>query len=89
MNRQQLESEAIRLYTQANKNSKWFAQDLADFKTYIKTRTATDLQQSVTNMKCLAGENTKFNKEVQRIENQLEKGGMYDIRNMQPRNAID
>jgi len=89
MNRTQLEKEAIRLYTKANKSQKWFSEEINGFKAHIKAKPIQDLRQSVVNMKCLAGENINFNKEVDRLESELEKAGMYDIRNMKPQNALD
>ena len=90
MNRPELIRQIIRLYTASqNAKSKWFAQDLADFKLAISLRTDKELKQQLANLNALAGNDSRFNRICDKEEKRMQRAGMYDLGNMKPKNALD
>lgn len=71
-------------------SSKFYKEDKEKFVKHINSITDKEtLTRMLNNIICLNGNNKAFNKEVVRITNQLERGGMFDIRKMKPQNALD
>ena len=73
-----------------NKKSKWYAQDLATYEANIsRENNEPRLKMMLSNMICMNGNSPSFNKEVKQIKKELEQGGMYDVKKMKHKNAID
>ena len=72
-----------------NVNSKWFNDDIKVFEKSMKNQSEGKLQQRLSNMICLDGGSASFNKEIEDIKSELDKGGMYDMNNTAPESALD
>lgn len=86
----ELISKTVKAYLKrVNKNSKWFAQDLATFKAGIAKETPAQLIQRLSNWCAMDDENSTFNKAVKAEEKRMDKAGLFNVRNMKPVNALD
>lgn len=86
--KKQLINESVRLFTNTlDKKSKWYNQDLTDFKQRIQCASIEQIKASINNMSYAQSEKSEidFNKETRR----LEKAGMFNISNMKHINALD
>lgn len=90
MNINTLRKEIIGLHTKTlNPKSKWYAQDLADFRAVLSTKTEAEMRQQLANMRGIAGLDKGLNKILEAEEKRMAKAGMYDLGNMKPENALD
>jgi len=87
----QVRKELIAEYKQSLKpSSKFFNEDLQNFTNQVmSSRDLGQLKRQLANLRCLAGKNPSFNKEVEKMTNELDRGGMYDVRSMKNANALD
>lgn len=86
--KRQLITTAIQLFTNTlDKRSKFYSQDLADFKTKINSVSFEQLQSSVNNMSYMASK--KSDLDFDRETRKLDKAGMFNIGNMKSINALD
>ena len=79
-----LKGKLLAMYIKTlNINSKWFDSDIEIFKESLN-QSKSKLHQRLSNMVCLDGGSTIFNKEIESITSELDKGGMYDMDNVSP-----
>jgi hypothetical protein len=88
--KKQLIAELTNLYKKSlNSSSKFYTQDVADFKKRAETKTEAQLRQQLANMKCIMGMDSKVNKIVNTEVKRMDKAGMFKVGNMKPVNALD
>lgn len=87
----ELKKEIIKEYKESlDSNSKFYEQDLCDFSAKIKTLKDKDrLEKQLGNLSCLNGKSRIFNNKIGKELSVLDKSGMFDIKKMQPKNALD
>ena len=87
MKASELKLKLIREYKKSlDKNSKWFNSDLENYKEGLKGKSSLQLKRMLDNIICLNGGNNEFNKEIEKEINKLDKAGMFNTSNMNPRN---
>ncbi len=69
--------------------SKWYDEDLANFKKGIALKTDQELETTVSRLRCLNGKNPSFNGMIAKELAFLEQGGMFDLNNAKPENCLD
>jgi hypothetical protein len=72
-----------------NTSSKWFAQDLADFKANVSRLSVKELEVKLGRLTSLNDENSSFNKKVKKEVSLLNRGGMFDMSKMKAANCLD
>jgi len=72
-----------------NPSSKWYEDDVNDFKRKISHKTEAELQQQLANILAISGKNQKFNSIVNKEINRMNKGGMFNVNAMKPINGLD
>lgn len=86
--KKQLIKTAIELFTKTlDKKSKFYQQDITDFKNRIQSASAQQLEQSINNMSYMASKKSDI--DFERETRKLDKAGMFNIGNMKPINALD
>lgn len=70
-----------------NKKSKWFGQDVQDYSDNLVVQTSVRITELYN--QALAFDSLEFEAEVEAEEKKMDKGGMYDMGNMKPENALD
>lgn len=70
-----------------NKKSKWYDSDLAEFKNNLDKVSESKILEMYNNM--IAFNSKSFEKFVEKEEQKLLKGGMYNINNLKPKNCLD
>lgn len=86
----ELDKQLILVYKRTLRpNSKWFAQDLADFRRHISQKTTQEKQRILNNLRNLTEDDSPLAKEVEREIKSLDKAGMYDIRKIGPEHQLD
>jgi hypothetical protein len=70
-----------------SKSSKWYNQDIEDFKQNLDKCSKTKLKEMYNNM--IAFNSEEFENKIKEEENKLMKAGMYNITKMQPVNMLD
>lgn len=70
-----------------NKSSKWYEQDIADYKCNIDNISNAKLKEMYDNS--IAFNSKSFEKIVAREESKLLKAGMFDINKLKPQNSLD
>lgn len=86
--KKQLIKTAIELFTKTlDKKSKFYSQDISDFKIRIQSTSIQQLQQSVNNMSYMASKKSDI--DFERETTKLDKAGMFNIGNMKTINALD
>jgi hypothetical protein len=85
----QLQQERVRQYKAAylNKSSKWYAIDLAEFISNVRTETAEKSMRMIGVRNYLNSD--KCAQMIEREEAKMERAGMYNINNLTPLNALD
>ena len=82
--------QVIALYKSTlNPKSKWYNDDLNSFIAIAETKTEAQLLQQLANLRAITGNDDRFNKVVEKEEKRMLKAGMFDIGNMQHKNALD
>ena len=85
-----LKSQLVAEYKKSlNPNSKWYAEDVRNFTESLEGQTTEKLEQRLSNIICLNGGSASFNRKINKIEKELERGGMYEMGSMRPENALD
>ena len=85
-----LKAELLKRYKKTLDNkSKWYADDIKTFTESMESQSKAQLEQRLSNMICLGGESASFNKDVEEIKSELDKGGMFDVGSMPPESALD
>jgi len=88
--KQQLIKEVYALYKGSlNAKSKWYADDLSDFRALLQTKTVEQLKQQIANMRGIMGLDEQLNRVLSAEEKRMERAGMYDLGKMKPENALD
>lgn len=86
----ELKARLLKRYIKTlNSNSKWYSEDIKTFKESIISQSEIQLKQRLSNMICLNGDSTSFNKEIEEIQSELDKGGMYNVNNMSGKSLLD
>ena len=87
----ELKKEVLKEYKESlDSNSKFFKQDVQSFKERLATTSDKDrLTTQLGNLQCLNGKSREFNSLIQSLTDELEKGGMYSVGGMEPKNALD
>jgi len=89
LHRRELERLALQYYRDSQDiESKWFEEDLKSFKLGIILKSGEELITTVSRLQCLTGKSAKFNAMIKREVLELERGGMYDLGNAKPENAL-
>ena len=70
-------------------SSKWFAQDVEDFKSNVEKLSVDELQIRWGNMNAMRNENSSFNKAIRAEEKKMLKSGMFNVGCMKPENCLD
>ena len=90
MNIDTIKQNAIAEYLEGiDKSSKFYQQDLDSFKQGLKGKSLDDLVTLVGRLRCLNGKSKSFNEMLAGIDQELENGGMFDVSNLKPENALD
>ena len=90
LHRRELERLALQYFRDSlDIESKWFDDYVRSFKQGIVLKSDEELKTTVGRLQCLAGKSAKFNKMIKREVLELERGGMYDLGNCKPENALD
>ena len=85
-----IKQNAIAEYLEGiDKSSKFYQQDLDSFKQGLKGKSLGNLVTLVSRLRCLNGKSKIFNKMLAGIDQELENGGMFDVSNLKPENALD
>jgi uncharacterized heparinase superfamily protein len=69
-----------------NPASKFIAEDIANFKRIAASKTEKELREQLNRMQYMNG--GKFDRDCKKIVSKLDRGGMYEIKNMNPLNAL-
>jgi hypothetical protein len=86
--KKQLITQAVKLYKKSlNPKSKWFNQDVTDFKSQLENKSIAELKEQVSRLSVY--DSSKFKKDANKEVSKLNKGGMFDISNMSGKNALD
>ena len=75
--------------TMLNPQSKFYKEDLANFKEKVSTLSVNELKERVGRMNAMNDENSEFNRAVRRETKRMEAAGMFDVGKMKQDNAID
>jgi len=70
-----------------NKNSKWYSEDVADFKSNLNKVSDSRIKEMYSNI--VAFNSKSFEKFVEKEERKLLKAGMYNMNNLKPQNCLD
>ena len=70
-----------------NKNSKWYQEDVADFKSNINKVSDSRIKEMYRNM--VAFNSKSFEKWVAQEEGKMKKAGLFDMKNLKPQNCLD
>ena len=70
-----------------NKNSKWYNDDVADFKSNLNKCSDSRIKEMYSNS--IAFDSKSFEKFVEKEERKLLKAGMYNMSNLKPQNCLD
>lgn len=90
MTKQQLLKELLEQRKKSlNKNSKWYSQDIADYKENISKLSVKDLESRLEMFNAFSDPKSQFNKMANAEMKLMNKGGMYNIGNMKPTNCLD
>lgn len=69
-------------------NSKWYLQDLADFKKRAAYSDLKKLPQQLANLQALNNSKSSFTKTVNKEIKKLDAAGMFIAENLNPKNAL-
>ena len=72
-----------------NPSSKWFAQDVADFKANVSRLSVKELEQKLGRFNAMNDEKSTFNKAVKKEVRLMDKSGLFNVSNMKPANCMD
>mgnify|MGYP001768575897 CR=1 FL=1 len=72
-----------------NPNSKWYAQDLADFKARVSQLSVKELQEKAERLGAFYNPNSLLNRTANAEIKRMSKGGMFNVGNMKPENCLD
>jgi hypothetical protein len=80
-------SQAVALYKKTlNPNSKWFSQDVEDFKNQLAKESVSVIKEKISRLSVY--DSKAFKKEIDKHISVLGKGGMFDVKNMDGKNAL-
>ena len=72
-----------------NPSSKWYEDDLNDFKCRISHKTESELMQQLANILAVSGKDKRVNSIVNNEINRMSRGGMFNVNTMKPINGLD
>ena len=72
-----------------NPSSKWFTQDVADFKTNISRLSVKELEQKLGRISQYVNDNSFLSKQVNKEIKNMDKAGMFNINKMKAANCMD
>lgn len=72
-----------------NPSSKWFAQDVADFKANVSRLSVKELEQKLGRFTALNDEKSTFNKTVKAEVKLMDKSGLFNVSSMKLENCLD
>jgi hypothetical protein len=72
-----------------NPSSKWFNQDVADFKANVSRLSVKELENKLGRFTALNDEKSSFNKSVKKEVKLMEREGMFNVSNIKPNNCLD
>ena len=72
-----------------NPSSKWFAQDVADFKANVLRLSVKELEQKLGRFAALNDEKSTLNKVVRKEVKLMDKSGLFNVSNMKLANCMD
>ena len=70
-----------------NKDSKWYHEDVADFKNNLNKVSDSRVKEMYRNM--VAFNSPSFEKWVEQEEGKMLKAGLFDMKNLKPQNCLD
>lgn len=84
----QLITEAIQAFKLTlNPESKFYNQDIIEFKNAISKKSAQDIKDHINRLKSYSSK--YFEKKVNKELSKLDKQGMFNIKNFSPDNCLD
>ena len=72
-----------------NSTSKWFAQDVADFKANVSSLSVKELEQKLSRFTAMTDEKSTFNKVVKKEVSLMNNSGLFNVSNMKAVNCLD
>ena len=71
-----------------NPASKWYTQDIADFKQRISVLPTKEVERILNNLSSMNNGNSNFNKSVKSEVKALNKAGMFEMKNLSPNKCL-
>lgn len=86
----QLIKKAVELYKLTlNTNSKFYADDVRDFKANISGLSETQINEKISRLNAITSNKSTFNKSVEKEMRKMDNAGMFNVSSMAPKNALD
>lgn len=89
MKKQLIDQVVKNFKTTLNSSSKWFIEDLSNFKKGVSEKSVKELEQMISNFNAMNDENSSFNRSIRSEEKRMLKCGMFNVNNMKPFNCLD